>query len=62
VNELHIGSAILSYPHIGSARTQVVWFFRCGGLAPLLAPAGRGTYGSVWSAAFQPCKGRANIL
>jgi len=38
VNELHIGSAILSYPHIGSARTQVVRFFRCGGLAPLLAP------------------------
>ena len=25
--------------HIGSARTEVVRFFRCGGLAPLLAPA-----------------------
>ena len=46
---------------IGSARTEVVLFFRCGGLAPLLAP-GRGTYGSVWSAAFQRCKGRAKIL
>ena len=39
----------------------MVRFFRCGGLAPLLAP-GRGTYGSVWSAAFQRCKKRAKIL
>ena len=37
----------------------MVRFF--GGLAPLLAP-GRGTYGSVWSAAFQRCKKRAKIL
>ena len=39
----------------------MVRFFGCGGLAPLLAP-GRGTYGSVWSAAFQRCKKRAKIL
>jgi hypothetical protein len=42
----------------GVVRVGVV---RCGGLAPLLAP-GRGTYGSVWSAAFQRCKGRAKIV
>ena len=46
---------------LGSARTEVVRFVGCGGLAPLLAP-GRGTYGSVWSAAFQRCKKRAKIL
>ena len=36
-------------------------FVGCGGLAPLLAP-GRGTYGSVWSAAFQRGKNWAKIL
>ena len=48
-------------PYIGSARTEVVRFFGCGGLTTFLAP-GRGTYGSVWSAAFQRCKKRAKIL
>jgi hypothetical protein len=33
---------------LGSARTEVVRFFRCGGLMTFLAP-GRGTYGSrIW--------------
>ena len=47
--------------HLGSARTEVVRFVGCGGLAPLLAP-GRGTYRFLWSAAFQRCKKRAKIL
>ena len=46
---------------LGSVRTEVVRFFGCGGLATFLAP-GRGTYGSVWSAAFQGCKDRRKIL
>ena len=37
------------------ARIEVVRFFGCGGLGTIMAP-GRGTYGSVWSAAFQRCK------
>ena len=46
---------------LGSARIEVVRFFGCVGLTKILAP-GRDTYGSVWSAAFQPCKKRAKIL
>ena len=50
------------YPRfLGSARIEVVRFVGCVGLAKFLAP-GRNTYGSVWSAAFQPCKKRAKIL
>jgi hypothetical protein len=52
---------LLTLLRIGSARTEVVRFFGCGGLTTFLAP-GRGTYGSVWSAAFQRCKKRAKIL
>ena len=42
---------------------EVVRFVGCGGLATFLAP-GRDTYrrtGSVWSAAFQPCKNVQHI-
>jgi hypothetical protein len=49
---------------VGSARMEVVRFVGCGGLATFLAP-GRDTYrrtGSVWSAAFQPCKKTCNII
>ena len=48
---------------LGSARIEVVQLFGCGGMSTFLAP-GRGTYGSVWSAAFQRCKkqiGRAHV-
>jgi hypothetical protein len=44
-------------PHLRSGAICV----GCGGLATFMAP-GRGTYGSVWSAPFQRCKGRAKVL
>ena len=51
----------LELKSIGSARTEVVRFVVCGGVATFLAP-GRGTYRLVQSAAFQGCKDRRQIL
>jgi len=47
---------------LGSARTQVVHFFQVRRSSAASDARGRGTYGSVWSAAFQPCKKGVQIL
>ena len=50
-------------PHAHRARkSQVMRFFSGAVVCRRYWRPAAATYGSVWSAAFQPCKGRANIL